>query len=110
MIKLEAISTKYPTGMSAVFYFHNMNDCNIFMHVFKDHWCNVKWEMPIELPDNTKIPDYKRRDMDKNAKERAERSLPWGFAFAINAGTDISIITQSMIAERLANKITEENK
>ena len=75
MIKLEAQCTTF----GGIFYFHDMEDCDDFMYVFKDHWCNVPWKQPVEIPDDTCIDDYDINDMNKPAKERAEDNLSWGF-------------------------------
>ena len=60
------------------FYFNDMKDCNKFLYVFKNHWCNVKWENPVEISNNTPIPDYYRRYLGK-PEELAEDNLKWGF-------------------------------
>lgn len=77
MIKLE---TKCKEAIDhAVFYFHTLEECNIFKYTFRDHWCNIKWEKPIEISNNTHISEYQRKSMDKDPKERAEDNLSWGF-------------------------------
>lgn len=75
MVKLEAKDTTF----GGIFYFHNMKDCKDFLYVFEDHFCNVPWKAPIELPDNTYVNSNVRRSMDKPPKKRAEDSLSWGF-------------------------------
>lgn len=62
-----------------VFYFKNINDCNKFLYVFKDHWCNVRWESPIEKPEFLEMTDRQREELDEDPKERAEDNLMWGF-------------------------------
>lgn len=104
MIKLETNATKYPI-MNIAIYFHNMDDCKRFLYVFKNHWCNVRWKEPIEIPDNTKISEYRRKDMDKDPEERAERDLKWGFGFAKMEGTDVTTIEQAAFVERMVNNI-----
>ena len=63
-----------------VFYFHNIDDCNEFMNVFKENLCKVNWVPPREIPDTTKIKNSERVLMDKDPKERAQRALDWGFS------------------------------
>ena len=60
------------------FYFNNIEDCRIFMDVFKDHWCNIIWEKPIEVPDCS-IPYEELGFNNKDPKKRAEDNLSWGF-------------------------------
>ena len=60
------------------FYFNNIEDCNKFLYVFKNHWCNVKWEKPEEIPNNTYIKDYHKRYLGR-PEELAENNLKWGF-------------------------------
>ena len=62
-----------------VFYFRNMQDCEAFMHVFKDHWCNVEWNEAIERPDFPEMSRYQREALNKDPKERAESNLSRGF-------------------------------
>lgn len=75
MVKLEAKDTTF----GGIFYFHNMKDCKDFLYVFEDHFCNVPWKTPIELPDNTYVNSDVRRSMDEPPKKRAEDNLSWGF-------------------------------
>lgn len=56
------------------YYFHNMKDCEAFKHVFKDHWCNVSWKSPEEIPDN-KVPEKSRKYMNEDPKARANCDL-----------------------------------
>jgi len=65
--------------IGGTFYFHTMQDCNDFLYVFKDHWCNVPWEKPREVPNDFPISKNQRKSMDKSPKERAESNLSWGF-------------------------------
>lgn len=60
------------------FHFRTMDDCKKFMYVFQDHWCNIPWEDPVEIPDYTKINDDRYIDADPVA--RAEDNLSWGFS------------------------------
>lgn len=82
MVKLEAKDTIFV----GIFYFHNVKDCREFMDVFKDHWCNVPWKEPIEIPDDTYISSEERRYMDKSPKKRAEDNLSWGFSLERRLG------------------------
>lgn len=75
MVKLEAVDTRF----GGIFYFHNMNDCNKFKHVFKDHWCNVKWKPPVEKDNFPECSSNGRKNMDEDPVKRAEDSLSWGF-------------------------------
>lgn len=73
-----------------VFYFHNMSDCKDFLYVFKDHWCNVPWKTPIEIPDDTYITSKERVCMDKPPKKRAEDNLSWGFSLVRLLGIELN--------------------
>ena len=46
MIKLES-NFKY--GYNITRYFKTIEDCNKYLYVFKDHWCNVPWKEPEEI-------------------------------------------------------------
>lgn len=74
MVKLEAKDTTF----GGIFYFHNMEDCEEFLYVFKDHWCNVPWKEPILISDNEYVCNDYKRYMDISPKKRAEDSLSWG--------------------------------
>ena len=74
------------TTFGGIFYFYNMRDCEDFLYVFKDHWCNVPWEKPIEAPSDTLISFYDRKSMDVPPKKRAEDSLFWGFSLVNRLG------------------------
>lgn len=78
IIKLQS-KNKFNRG---IFYFYTMEECNNFLYVFKDHFCNVKWEKPIELPEDTIIDTYSKQMMDIPPKKRAENNLSWGFSVA----------------------------
>ena len=75
MVKLETDGIMHEVK----FYFKNMNDCVAFMHVFKDHWCNVPWKEPIEIPDDTNITKVQREMMNLDPRIRADKNLSWGF-------------------------------
>ena len=87
MIKL-AVKANHSYRSEHVFYFHNMNDCNAFKEVFRNHWCNIRWEKPVEIPNDTKIEYNKRKAMDKDPKQRAESNLSWGFSLEKGEGWD----------------------
>lgn len=74
MIKLE---TDYENE-NTVKYFNTLQECEEYLYVFKDHWCNVKWKEPIKVSDisNSNEKEY----MKKSPKERAEADLSWGFS------------------------------
>ncbi len=86
MVKLEAKETAF----GGIFYFHNMKDCEDFLYVFKDHWCNVPWEEPILIPDDENIGSNNRKYMDIPPKERAEDNLSWGFSLVKRLGIDLT--------------------
>mgnify|MGYP001040786237 CR=1 FL=1 len=49
VIKLE--SNFFKRVKPAIFYFNNMEDCNIFINsLIKYHMCNINWKPPIEVP------------------------------------------------------------
>lgn len=73
MIKL------FEKSSNMAFYFHSMEDCKAFMYVFEDHFCNVPWEKPEIVPDDTKISIDHRRLLEEDPKAKAERYLSWGF-------------------------------
>lgn len=77
MIKLES---NFNNSFDATFYFKTMKECEEFLYVFKDHWCNVPWKKPVEVSDDIKISEYKRNDLNNSPKERAESNLSWGFS------------------------------
>lgn len=86
MIELKAKDLTF----GGIFYFHTMQDCNDFLYVFKDHWCNVPWENPKEVSDDFKISESQRKSMDKPPKERAESNLSWGFSLVKRLGIDLT--------------------
>ena len=80
MVKLEAKDVFFNSVKA--FYFHNMADCRTFLYVFRNHWCNVPWNTPVEAPSWPEMNAHQRRAMDLDPKERAESCLSWGFHFA----------------------------
>lgn len=105
MIKLEVKNLKYSYRDSHVFYFKNIDDCNEFKQVFKDHWCNIRWEEPVEIHDNTKISDGERKQMNRNPKERAESDLSWGFSLEKGEGWDKLNSHQNTFVNRIVEQI-----
>lgn len=75
MVKLETIYSN-----ESSFFFYTMRDCKAFLHVFRDHWCNVPWKPPVEAQDFPEMPVSARSAMDKDPVKRAEGSLSWGFS------------------------------
>lgn len=86
MVKLEP-KTELNLFASA-FYFHTMSDCQAFLHVFKDHWCNVPWKAPVEATDFPEASVYDREVMDKDPRQRADSNLSWGFNLVQSHGID----------------------
>lgn len=100
-VKTERSNSKY------VFYFHNMDDCNKFKYVFKNHWCNIKWEKPVEIPNDTKISEYDRKVMDKDPEERAESDLSWGFSLEKYEEWDKRTSSQNAFINSFINQLNE---
>lgn len=99
MVKLET-----DTGHNdAVFYFHNMKDCEEFMKVFENHWCNVPWKDPIEKENFDEAEDEEIEAMDESPEKRAEDALHWGFSLVKFLHIDINdsqrVFVNSMIDE-----------
>lgn len=89
------------------FYFNNMEDCKIFMKVFKDHWCNVVWEKPIEV---TSVPRDKSTYINDDPKKRAESNLKWGFNSAWANKTDRELTReQNAFVNTLVQKYCKED-
>lgn len=104
MIKLE---TKCKNHIDhAVFYFHTLEECNIFKYTFRDHWCNIKWEKPIEISNNTHISEYQRKSMDKDPKKRAEDNLSWGFNRSENSNSGLTR-EQNNFIQNMINRVSE---
>ena len=60
-------------------YFTTWEEYLDYIYVFKDHWCNVAWTKPVEV-DAKEVPYLVVKYMEtKNAKQRAEADLSWGF-------------------------------
>lgn len=86
MIELKAKDLTF----GGTFYFHTMQDCNDFLCVFKNHWCNVPWEKPREVPNDFPIGKSQRKSMDEPPKKRAESNLSWGFSLVKRLNIDLS--------------------
>lgn len=82
-----------------------MNDCEKFIYVFKDHWCNIEWENPAKVPDNLKISDYERKALDKDPVERAESNLSYGFNLVRYCGKDKLIKEQSLFIKEIIKEL-----
>jgi hypothetical protein len=87
LVKL-TVKEQYRSLSSDAFYFRNMKDCQIFLGVFKNHWCNVPWDEPVEIPKNTEIDRLDRVLMSMDPAERADSNLSWGFNLAKRCNTD----------------------
>lgn len=101
MIELKAKDFTF----GGTFYFHTMQDCNDFLYVFKDHWCNVPWEKPREVSDDFPISRIQRESMDKPPKKRAESSLSWGFSLVKRLNIDLSE-SQNLFVKNMVNKLS----
>lgn len=93
MVKLEAKETI----LGGIFYFHNMKDCNDFLYVFTDHWCNVPWKNPVEAPNFPEIEKYQRKAMDIDPKQRAENSLSWGFRYVKSHNIGLTNVQKAFV-------------
>lgn len=65
---------------STSFYFENMKQCKKFIHVFEDHWCNIRWNSPIESDRFSEMDSEDWSSLYESPKKRAEDNLCWGFA------------------------------
>lgn len=91
MVKLEVDGRGHPTFSSGI-YFHTMEDCRKFIHVFKDHWCNIPWKDPVEADNFPEMTRYHRESMDKDPVKRAESDLNWGFSLARSIGIGLTSV------------------
>lgn len=81
MVKLKVKeSERLSKTMKRVFYFKDMEDCERFLYVFKDHYCNVPWDEPEESDEFSNMDVNDIYDMDEDPVDRADRSLGWGFS------------------------------
>lgn len=87
-----------------VLYFHNMKECNEYLYVFNDHWCNVPWKSPVEIPDDADIPYQDRACMDMPPKKRAEADLSWGFSLVKSLEIELNY-EQNKVLTALVNKL-----
>ena len=102
MIKLES---DYGWNDS-IKYFNTIEECNEYMKVFKDHWCNIRWKTPVVVPDNTSLTDYEKSRLLKSPKERAESNLSWGFNMERFYGDDKLTNNQITFVNNLVKEIT----
>lgn len=96
--------------LAATFYFTSMENCNKFKYVFEDHWCNVPWDDPIELPDYYPLSSYWREHINDDPKKLAEDNLMWGFQNCKFNGYDKLTSEQQLLLDSLCNIIVKENK
>lgn len=96
MVKLQTKNEPF-----TAFYFKNMQDCESFMYVFKDHWCNIEWDRPIEKPDFSEMSEYQRKSLNKNPKKRAEDNLSWGFNLSRHLNLEFTDEEKSFILTML---------
>lgn len=68
------------------FHFHNIEECEAFLYVFRDHWCNVEWRPPAHMQDNSQVEDIEY--MNIPPKQRALSNLSWGFNIAKDLTVD----------------------
>ena len=106
MVKLEAENTMF----GGVFYFHNMEDCTEFMHVFKDHWCNVTWKKPVKSDNFPEMTSTQRKLMDEDSKMRAMDNLGWGHNYVKRMGIDLTSQQKSIVATILTAKKVVRNQ
>lgn len=91
------------------FYFHNDSDCDDFIQVFKDHFCNVPWKKTHLIFDLSTYPK-ERLNMDKDPKERAEENLSWGFVLADDIhGRGYLTEDQRSFVNGIMNKLNKED-
>ena len=73
MIEIRSLNKSY----NITRHFTNINDCNAYMRVFKDHRCNVKWSEPQIVPNDNFVEDVSL--LRENPNKRAINDLSWGF-------------------------------
>lgn len=108
MVKLRTNFGDYRN--ESTFYFRNMEQCDQFISVFKDHWCNIPWLKPIDLGDNVIIPNYALRMIDIDPKDRAIANLSWGFNMAKVYNIGLSEEQQKALEEMMEQFKSEEVK
>ena len=102
MVRLDTDLEKYGRQNES-FYFHTMQECKEFLYAFQDHWCNVPWKEPVEIPDTTVLPTGKARYMDIPPKTRADENLSWGFSLVRSLGIE-DTAKQSQFIEQMISK------
>ncbi len=98
MVKLQA--TDDP---SAVWYFSKMKDCKKFLEVFENHWCNVRWNNPIEADSFPEMDSDDWRDLYKKPKKRAKDELEWGFSLEKYMGMQRSKEQEDFVRKMVEN-------
>lgn len=70
------------TGLDsrAKFIFKSMEDCEKFKYVFKDHWCNVPWLVPVFVDEQRYLTDIGEFKIIEDPVQAAEDNLSWGFS------------------------------
>lgn len=101
MIELKAKDLTF----GGTFYFHTMQDCNDFLYVFKNHWCNVPWEKPREVPNDFPIGKSQRKSMNEPPKKRAESNLSWGFSLVKRLNIDLSE-SQNLFVKDMVDRLS----
>lgn len=97
MVRLEVNHTMYAPEK---FYFANMEDCETFMQVFKDHMCNIPWKKPVEAPSFPEMTEKYRRYMEvisADPKKAAESDLMWGFSLVDSLHIGLTGSQQSFV-------------
>lgn len=96
---LETKKARPIRGDKVSFYFKDKKDADVFIYVFKDHWCHVDFEGRYQ-----NISDYEYNShlefMNQDPIKRAESNLSWGFSFARSHGDDeLTIDERSFIRQ-----------
>jgi hypothetical protein len=81
-----------------------MEECKKFMRVFSNHWCEIPWADPVELPDGMPLSDKHRNHMNLDPIKRAETNLNWGFRFVERHHLESKLELQCQV-ERMMAKI-----
>ncbi len=89
-------------------YFRNEEDANAYLYVFKDHWCNLKWSLPVVVRDS-RVPSKYTKYIDMDPKERAEADLSWGFAIIENKNIGLTS-EQKRFVEKAVTDLTNRKR
>lgn len=96
----------YKNEREGNFYFKTMEECKSFLYVFKDHWCNIPWDIPKEVSsDKANLTNYQIRSLEVDPKKRAEENLSWGFNFIKYHDLNKTTEEQILFIQRLQNNI-----